>query len=193
MKTVILLTALALGAAPLAAQDLAATRNTRQGFWIGFGLGAGSAGLDCNGCDDDRESSVSGNFRLGGTVSSHVLLGGELAGWGKKIAGTDNTLGFGMFTATFYPSARGAFWLKAGIGGMSFMSDDGTDELEAKAGAGLFGLGYDFRVSRNMSVTPYLNAFASGEVTAKVNGAQVPVNGDIKVNLVQFGVGLTWH
>lgn len=193
MRTILLLSALAAVASPLAAQDQPMSRNTRQGFWIGFGLGAGSAGIDCNGCSDDRTSSFSGNLRMGGTVSRQWLLGGELTGWSKSEGGTDNSLGFANFTATFYPSARGAFWLKLGIGAMTFKSDDGTDELTATSGAGIFGLGYDFRVNRNLSITPYLNSLASGTVRGKMNGTPITINGDVKLNLVQVGVGLTWH
>lgn len=29
---------------------------TREGFWIGFGLGYGSLGFDCSGCGTDRGS-----------------------------------------------------------------------------------------------------------------------------------------
>ncbi len=38
----------------------------RQGFWWGIGLGAGSAGLECDGCSTDREGSGSGYLRMGG-------------------------------------------------------------------------------------------------------------------------------
>jgi hypothetical protein len=39
--------------------------HTRQGFWIGFGLGPGSTGVDCSTCDDSRISGFTGYFRMG--------------------------------------------------------------------------------------------------------------------------------
>ena len=51
----------------------------RQGFWIGFGGGYGSAeaSADCEGCSGDREGSFTGFIKLGGTLNDRVLLGVE--------------------------------------------------------------------------------------------------------------------
>lgn len=62
---------------PASAQGYA---QTRQGFWISFGFGAGS--LRCNDCDnadgdEDRLNGVNFNFRAGGTLSQKLLIGGE--------------------------------------------------------------------------------------------------------------------
>src|SRR5574342_874795 len=97
-------------AAPvLPAQDPSGARpNTREGFWIGFGFGLGSTGADCTSCSNDRTSGFSGYLRMGGTVSRHVLLGGETNGWLHSESGVDETLGFASFVASIYPSAAGA-------------------------------------------------------------------------------------
>jgi hypothetical protein len=44
---------------------------TREGFWIGGGLGYGSLGIEDL---TDREDGLSGNLTLGGTVSPRFLL-----------------------------------------------------------------------------------------------------------------------
>jgi hypothetical protein len=183
-----------LAAAPLEAQGLVEVhRNAREGFWIGFGLGGGSIGADCSSCSSDRTGGFSGYLRLGGTVSSHVLLGGEANGWARSENGVDETMGFGSFIATIYPSAAGAFFLKFGIGGMTYTAGQSPFKITATAPAGSFGVGYDIRVGRMLSVTPFFNALASSAVRFDLNGVSVPTGQDLKLNLVQLGVGLTWH
>lgn len=184
-------------AGPLQAQkaaDPAADRNPRQGFWIGFGLGAGSVGADCSNCDTVRAGGFSGYLRMGGTLSRHFLLGGELNGWGHTESGADESMGFGSLVLLWYPSATGAFYLKFGIGGMSYTANiPVAGKIEATAGSGSFGLGYEFRVRRNMSLNPFLNVLATAPTSWKWNGVSVPSGQDIKLNLVQLGLGLTWH
>jgi hypothetical protein len=170
------------------------TRNARQGFWIGFGLGAGSAGVDCAGCDTKRVNGFSGHLRLGGTLSRHLLLGGETNGWVHSESGADESMGFGNLVLLWYPSATGAFYLKFGLGGMNYTAT-GTilGKLTATAASGSLGLGYEFRTSRNMSLNLFLNSLASAPATFKINGTTAPSSEDIKLNMVQLGLGLTWH
>ena len=169
--------------------------NTRQGFWIGFGLGDGSAGLDCDQCETNRIDSWSGYLRMGGTISPSVLLGGETNGWFHHDSDTDidENIGFASFIVMWYPSRKGALYLKLGVGGMAYKADDGVDELTATAPSVSLGVGYEFRVGTNFSIAPYLNTLASSAVTVKINGTSVPTNGDITLSLVQLGLGLTWH
>jgi hypothetical protein len=184
-----------LAAAPLQAQKglVEVPTNAREGFWIGFGLGGGSIGSSCPSCGTDRTSGVTGFLRLGGTLSQHVLLGGEVDGWGRSQNGVTGSMGFGSFVASIYPSGRGAFFLQLGLGGMTYTEDDGIDKVTATAPAGSLGLGYDIRVGRMLSITPFLNALASSAVSFQVNGVSVPSGEDIRLNLVHLGIGLTWH
>src|SRR2546430_9543539 len=78
---------------------------TRKGFWIGFGLGYGS--LSCTGCSST--GGVSGYLKLGGTVSPHLLLGGETNGWTKNVNGYTLTAGNASFVAYYYPNPAGGF------------------------------------------------------------------------------------
>jgi hypothetical protein len=178
----------------LAAGPLAAQRpNTRQGFWISLGAGFGSVGTDCQGCSTDRTSGSAGYLRLGGTLSPILQLGGESNGWFHSSGGVDETLGFASFIANIYPSRTGAFFLKVGIGGMSYKATGGgLAEITATAPSGSLGAGYDIRVGRNFSLTPFINALATSAVSFKLGGVTVSTE-DFKVNLVQIGLGVTWH
>jgi hypothetical protein len=192
MRASLLLATLVVVGGAVQAQHRA---NTRKGFWIGFGLGDGSAGLKCDQCETNRIDSWSGYLRMGGTISPSVLLGGETNGWihSDAASGIDENITFASFIVMWYPSRKGALYLKFGVGGMAYNADDGTDQLTATAPSGSFGLGYEFRVGNNFSITPFLNSLVSSAVTVKINGSSVPTNGDITLSLVQLGLGLTWH
>ena len=62
--------------APAAAQG---NPQTREGFWISFGVGFGSLG--CDDCDE-RQGGTNGYLRMGGTLSQKLLIGGEVSGAG---------------------------------------------------------------------------------------------------------------
>src|SRR2546429_7251622 len=49
----------------------------RDGFWIGFGLGYGSANITCDNCADSSSvGSITGFVKLGGAPSRNLLIGG---------------------------------------------------------------------------------------------------------------------
>src|SRR3989475_12449019 len=63
----------------------------RDGFWIGFGLGYGSADVKCDQCvDSSGVGGVTGFVKLGGTPSRNVLIGGAINVWAHSD-GTGNT------------------------------------------------------------------------------------------------------
>ena len=157
----------------------ASANSQRKGFWIGFGLGYGSLGFTCNGCVSNREGAASGYLKLGGTLSSQLLLGGELNGWTKDDGtGTTTTTGNASFTAYFYPAPAGGFFLRGGLGVASLH----VDGFNSETGLGfVLGGGYDIRVGTNVSITPVMN-FNWGH----------PVSG-LGQNVFQMGVGVTFH
>src|SRR5258708_6326949 len=192
-RTLMFATTLAVLASTAEGQSRARP-NTRQGFWIGFGLGGGSVGANCStSCATDRTSGPSGYVRLGGTVSPGVLLGGEANGWSHSESGVNESVGFASFIVMWYPNPIGAFYLKFGVGGMGYSADDGLNTVTATAPGGSFGLGYEFRTGRNFSVVPFLNSMATSSVSLRFNGVALPTSEKITLNLVQLGVGVTWH
>lgn len=171
--------ALTVGLTVVLGGQLSAQESRRQGFWIGFGLGGGVNTSE--GLDDDRRAGGSVFVRLGGTVSPHVLLGGEAIGWGRSEDGATLTRGNTTFTAMFYPSPSGGFFLKGGIGG-SFVSVStqvlGTTVTATENGFGATaGLGYDARLSDNWSITPGIDflwqAFDAGQNLSSTNSLLV--------------------
>ena len=154
---------------------------TRHGFWFNVGFGYGTLGCqDCNG----REGGFSGGLALGGTLSDKVMLGVATNGWTKTEGGATLTAGTVTAALRFYPSRTGGFFLLGGLGlgTLDAGVDAGAFQVSAsETGAGaLIGLGYDIRVARNLSLTPFWN------------GLGMTFDGG-DVNVGQIGFGLTVH
>jgi len=155
----------------LASSASAQQAQTRQGFWIGGGLGYGSLG--CDGCD--RVGAPSGYFKLGGTLRQNILLGVETNGWTKSELGNRLTMGNVSGAIYWYPMTNGMF-VKAGAG--YSVLDSG---IASTSGFGLLGgVGYDVRVGRNLSITPVANWFRGS-----FDGGSA--------NVLQIGMGVTSH
>ena len=150
----------------------------RDGFWISGGLGYGVLG--CENCAD-YEGGVSGGLSLGGTISPRFLLGAGTSAWTKSDAGSTLTVGLLDARVRFYPSTRGGFFLTGGLGLGSVQGSVSGLGTDTEHGVGvLLGLGYDWRVSRNASITPYWNGFAMR-------------NDNVDANVGQLGLAVTLH
>jgi outer membrane protein with beta-barrel domain len=171
----------ALLTALLATTAFAQQAQTRQGFWVGGGMGYGSMGLSCSGCADlGREGGLSGYAKLGGTLRQNILLGVEMNGWTKSEGGARVTMGNFSGAAYWYPMATQGLFIKAGAGYSVLGVDDGSSTADDSGFGLLGGVGYDLRVGRNLSLTPVANWFRGG-----FNG--------LSTNVLQFGLGLTSH
>lgn len=170
---------LVLAPQAVVAQTSETAENTHQrdGFWFNGGLGGGSLGCsDCVG----REGGWTGNLTFGGTLSQKVLLAGSSNVWTKSDNGATVTAGALTAMLRFYPSATGGFYLAGGLGVGTLSIDTDFGDASETGAAAILGVGYDFRVSRNVSLTPYLNG-----VGASFDG------GDLNFN--QFGLSVTVH
>lgn len=159
VKRMVQMAAVCLISSLFAAADAhAQNAQVRQGFWFSGGLGYGSLG--CQDCSD-REGALSADLSIGGTISPRFLLGVGASGWSKNQQGGTLTVGLVDARVRFYPSARGGLFLTGGIGVGSVQAKvNGFGTATETGPAAILGLGYDYRVSSNMSVTPYWNAFA---------------------------------
>ena len=144
---------LLLGATSLVAQEGTANKHERKGFWIGVGLGAGWLHIEGG---DGSEAGFSGNLSLGGTISQNVLLGFQTNGWYKSESGTSISFGTATAVIHFYPSKTGGLFLTGGLGLATFK----VEGFDAENDVGMvLGGGWDLRIARNTSISPFVNFF----------------------------------
>jgi len=147
--------------------------HTREGFWFSAGLGFGSLGCeDCVGRDD----GLSGGMSLGTAVGERVLVGVGTTGFAKTVDGDMFSVGTLDARVRFYPSRTSGFFMNGGLG-VGTMTYAGHSEV----GVGLMlGLGWDIRLGKNVSLTPFWNGFAMS-------------NANVDANVGQLGIGFTIH
>jgi hypothetical protein len=147
--------------------------HTREGFWFSAGLGFGSLGCqDCIG----REDGLSGGLSLGTAVSDRMLVGVGTTGFAKTVEGETFSVGTLDARVRFYPSRTSGFFLNGGLG-LGSVSYAGDSEF----GVGvMLGLGWDIRLGKNVSLTPFWNGFAMS-------------NSNVDANVGQLGIAFTIH
>lgn len=160
----------------------------RSGFWGVLSLGAGVEQVNFEGDNlgySDPLTRGAFAIRLGGTLSSHVRLGGELGAWVNEDRGVTETVGGAMLVGQFYPSERGGFFLKAGAGlGRSALTD-GFGTLDEDSGfVGALGAGWDVRLGRSLYLVPTVD-FAAYAFDG--DGA------DYQERITTFGIGIAYQ
>ena len=163
----------------------------RRGFWISFGVGYGSAAMTCSSCRNDRRlgSSV-GTLRLGGTLSDHLLLGGEVDAWNRSRSGVTETVGDGSVALYYYPWATGTVFLKTGVGAVVYNATT-SPTVDAEGSGVSLGVGMDLYVGRTFSLTPFIDFVTAVSGNLKIEGMDTGVR--VRPNLLQVGVAVTWH
>lgn len=164
----------------------------RDGFWIGFGFGYGSAALSCDGCTGaGRESGSTAFIRLGGAPSKQVLLGCDINVWVQEEGTVQTGVGNLSFAVYYYPQPASGLFVRGGVGtSVALVRDIGT-ESEANGYGFIVGGGYDIRVGRNLSLTPVVNFYLGADGDLK-EGAAI-VSSGYKHNVLELGLGITFH
>jgi hypothetical protein len=170
----ILLFVTATASAQVPSPDAGMTLPVRQGLWFNAGLGVGSLG--CENCDGQRENGLSGGLSLGGTINDRLLVGVGTTGFTKSVEGETLTVGTLDARVRFYPSRTKGFFVNGGLG-LGSMRLDGESEIGVGA---MLGVGWDIRVGKNVSLTPFWNGFAMS-------------NSNVDANVGQLGIGVTIH
>lgn len=168
---------------------------TRDGFWIGFGFGGGSAGISFTGSDSfnlTRETGFTGHLKMGGTLSPKVLIGGESTAWTKDEQGVTSQLGNLAAAVYFYPAPATGFFLKGGPSFSYHREDDGSTTLTGTGFGIIVGAGYDVRVGRNISLSPSASFYWGSVGELSSNGASTSGFG-LKQNVFDFQLGITFH
>lgn len=164
-----------------------------EGPWLSVGLSYGSANVSCDSCvAGPRTSGVAGFLGLGGTVSSHVRLGGGVHAWWHSDGTATETLSNVGAMLYYYPvSTRGGLFLTGGIG-LSNYHIDSSPSYDGWGWGFTAGAGFDYPVGRHVALEP-LVTYAYGYV-GDVNLAGVGTYATgWKQNVVDFGLGLMFH
>ena len=190
----VLLVLVLAGAAVVAAQG---KPQTRQGFWIGFGLGAANGSADCDGCDLESATGGSGYLKLGGRLGNKWLLGAEINSWIGNIKDKDTnepidaTVGYVTATAYFYPAATSGFFLKGGVGYYTLNGTFLQEDASSSTGALMLGAGFDIRAGKMISIVPTLTYAMSGKSDIEVTGFGTGTG--FHNNIIALQVGVTFH
>jgi hypothetical protein len=192
----VLCAALALTASrQVQAQTLVADKApqaSRQGFWIGFGFGGGSAGVTCDGCTDERFSGGTARLALGGTVSPNLKIGGESHVWvNTEDSNIDESVGNVSASLYYYPSRTGNVFLQGGVGMSVYSYDDGSMTAEANGLGIILGVGYDIRLGRKFSLTPIFAYSTALSGNLHIDGMDTGFTA--KPNFVSLSLSAVWH
>ena len=171
------------GACAAAAADPGSASGVkREGFLIGFSLGAGDLGPDpCDGCG----LGVGGDFHIGAMASRSVAVMLE----GSFLARDELTHGLFGVAGQFWPDPAGRFWLKAGLGVGSLDRDrsfgDPFDDFDDR--------GHD-HVYPTVFGAAGVEVVRSGRFTIDIQarGAATFQSGDT-AHSVSVNVGLNWY
>jgi hypothetical protein len=183
-----------------AAQGFGPVTASRQGLWLGGGIGHGWTRLSCGICGGERETGgYSGYLRAGGTVTPRFLLGGELDAWYRNGEELTEHLEALSVTGYFYPSERHGWFVKLGAGVTQYRATEGDDALASRSFSLQAGGGYEMRVSPRLSVVPSVTLLATPN--GNLNRESTEGGGfhadrvatDLKLFVIQFGVGITRH
>ena len=141
------------------------------GFGLTRGMGYGSAG--CDGCLYSRATDLAVGYHSAAQSARECS-----SAWAQRLVWIWNWEAMGTLDARlrFYPSLTSGFFITGGLG-LGHVSD-GYDTVWGPGA--VVGLGWDVRVGRNVSLTPFWNGFAmSSEFVDR--------------NVGQLGLGVTIH
>ncbi|HET8644023.1 MAG TPA: outer membrane beta-barrel protein [Vicinamibacteria bacterium] len=168
-----------------------AQAQTRDGFFVGFGAGWGSASVGSDAGDaDEREGSVTAHARVGTAIGDRTLAGVELNGWFDS----EDDASLSLFNTTvalyFYPADSGLF-VKGGAGLSRADFELGGDNASGIGWGLMAGLGYDFAISDSTAVTPMATFWYGKPGNLKLDGIEV-LQG-FNHNVVEVAVGITFY
>jgi hypothetical protein len=157
----------------------------RHGFWFAAGVGAGGESNDViAGSGYSRlfyQPTIS--LRIGGTVSPHLRLGGELLSWINDEGHAVESVSSALLVAQLYPLERAGLYLKAGVGiGRNAVDFDDGFNIGDTGFAGLVGAGYELRLGHRIFLNPAVDL-----VGQTYEGR---AGGRYRERLVNFGLGL---
>lgn len=160
-------------------------------LWIGAGLGAGSAAMECRECSGGRETGTSAHLRFGAELGSAWLIGIELDGWLRRTSVVDERIHFIFGIMHFYPLANRGLWLRAGGGFTTYTALYEVDQVGTTGAAFTVGLGYELPLGLRVALEPYVTW--SRQVEGELDLNSVHLQEASRLDLLQIGVGLIWR
>jgi len=131
-----------------------------EGFFLGVNAGYGGSSYGytegSKSIWEEGADGAVGGLRAGYAVSSKFALSIEGYGFGDTSEGEDEELGIGagLIAVTWHPVGKG-FFLRAGFGGGggNMLHPESGEKITIRdRAAGLFGLGYDWRIGSKTSL-----------------------------------------
>ena len=164
----------------------------RDGFWIGFGLGYGTATVSCDNCNfGPRTGGVTAFLKLGGAPSRNLLIGGAINGWAHSDGSATETVTNATASIYLYPRRRSGFFVTGGLGVSNYHVN--SDPSWDGTGWGFTaGAGYDLRFGRDVSLTPVVNYFWGGVGDVNLGSSGTVFTG-WRQNVFDVGLGVTFH
>lgn len=164
----------------------------REGFWYGFGLGYGAAVASCDNCvSGPRTGGVTAFFKLGGTPSRNLLIGGAVSGWAHGGGGATETMGHITGSLYYYPISGSGLFVTTGLGFATYHMTSGA--VSGTGWGAVAGLGYDIGLSRHASLTPVATVLIGGIGSLTQAGVTGVYATGWKQTLVDVGLGITFH
>lgn len=165
----------------------------REGFWGSGGFGMAFGAARCSVCSGSREAGVSASLGAGAAINPSVAIGVDGNGWRSDEGGVD--LGMGAVTALllWYPNPRAPWYFSVGSGLLFYRADDDDPDVPAVTARSLglrAGVGYDFRIADQFSLTPFFNFLGSVGANLAADGESLT---GARLTLIQFGAGLTYR
>ena len=195
-----------LPAGVLAAQDSAPApkhrRPHRAGLWGEFGFGPGRARVACSGCESVIIANGATSYlRIGGTVSDHVMIGGEIFsllnkafGFSPEDSARTAETGTLAIIVMWFPGRSGLFF-KGGVGAAvgQFSLPTATSSADTSDGAGIgltFGAGWDWSISRKFAFTANVGVYVTAIGDVQLPGRRVD---DVIATMYQGSIGFTFR
>jgi hypothetical protein len=160
---------------------------TRRGFWFGLSLGAGGESNDVAGSGySDLFYQPTISLRAGGTVGSHLRLGGEVLSWFDEEGDAVASLSSALFVAQFYPLSSAGLYFKGGVGiGRNAIDFNDGFNVGDTGFAGLLGAGYELRLGRRLYLNPVVD-LVGHSYSGRLGGGYAE-------RLVNFGLGILFQ
>lgn len=153
-----------------------------------FGLSGGSAALTCQFCSGEMKGSFAGMLGVETALRPAVRLGLELQWWRYSGGGATRSVIAGAPVVHFHPLRSRRLFFKTGLGLARFAATSAEEELHTGVIAAVVGAGYDFRLTPQYVLVPYVSWLTGGSGTMRLNGEVVtPRSG---VSLLQYGFAI---